>query len=138
VAGSPALLLFSIGSGSANIGMPHADSQCNYVIIGFMVAQFIAEFRHQASPPSTTSPRLGGTRHLLHPGPWPGPVQAEAWRCGGGAGEGLGRKFPRPASSFSSASRRNLAEVELEEAAAPELGRRESTSTVCTGSAGRA
>ena len=27
--------------------------------------------------------------------PWPGPVQAEAWRCGGGAGEGLGRKFPR-------------------------------------------
>ena len=69
----------------------------------------------------------------------PGEVE-EGW------GRGLGRKFPRcapapttstvttprPASSFSSASRRNLEEVELEEAAAPELRRRESTSTVCT------
>ena len=70
VAGSPALLLFSIGSGAArmaewkqelwdatSIGVPHADSQCNDVIIlGFMVAQFVAEFRHQASLPSPSTP----------------------------------------------------------------------------------
>jgi len=61
--GNPTVVLFDIGSASGNmndwkqqlyenthIGIPHLDAECNdTVILGFMMAQFIADFNHQLS-----------------------------------------------------------------------------------------
>ena len=61
VAGNPTVVLFDISSASgslnswkhelyekAQIGIPHLDVECNdLIILGFMMAQFIADFRWQ-------------------------------------------------------------------------------------------
>ena len=61
VEGNPTLILFDIASAAENmnawkqelyekaqIGIPHHDSECNdLIILGFMIAQFIADFRWQ-------------------------------------------------------------------------------------------
>lgn len=60
--GNPQIILFDVGSASwklnewkqelwdkSGIGIPHGDVECNdSVIFGFLVAQYIAEFRHLA------------------------------------------------------------------------------------------
>jgi len=67
--GSPTVVLFDIGSAAHNmnqwkqelyenthIGVPHADVECNDIIIlGFMMAQFIADFNYQLSQESSCS-----------------------------------------------------------------------------------
>ena len=61
MAGNPTVVLFDISSASGNlnswkhelyekaqIGIPHLDIECNdLIILGFMMAQFIADFRWQ-------------------------------------------------------------------------------------------
>ena len=61
VEGHPTLILFDVGSAACNmnswkhelyekaqIGIPHQDTECNdLIILGFMIAQFIADFRYQ-------------------------------------------------------------------------------------------
>jgi len=63
VEGNPIVVLFDIGSAShymnswkqelyenTHIGVPHTDVECNdTIILGFMMAQFIADFRYQLS-----------------------------------------------------------------------------------------
>jgi len=63
VAGNPTVLLFDISSAAGNmnawkqelyekaqIGIPHSDRECNdLIILGFMMAQFIADFKWQVS-----------------------------------------------------------------------------------------
>ena len=63
VEGNPTVVLFDIGSASGNlnswkqelyekaqIGIPHLDMECNdLIILGFMMAQFIADFRWQVA-----------------------------------------------------------------------------------------
>lgn len=71
VEGNPRVVLFDIGSAShllnswkqqlyenTYIGIPHADSECNdTVILGFMIAQFVAEFKHQLTLNRSCTPR---------------------------------------------------------------------------------
>ncbi|KAL0809402.1 hypothetical protein ABMA28_011588, partial [Loxostege sticticalis] len=72
VDGNPQIILFDIGSGAwqldgykqelwdtTSIGIPHLDIEANdAVILGFMVAQFITEFRKAAEDYSDTPPRV--------------------------------------------------------------------------------
>lgn len=72
VDGNPQIILFDIGSGAwqldgykqelwstCGIGIPHLDIEANdAVILGFMVAQFIGEFRKAAEGYSDTPPRV--------------------------------------------------------------------------------
>ncbi|KAJ8706381.1 hypothetical protein PYW08_011007 [Mythimna loreyi] len=72
VDGNPQIILFDIGSGAwqldaykqelwntCGIGIPHLDVEANdAVILGFMVAQFIGEFRTAAESYSDTPPRV--------------------------------------------------------------------------------
>jgi len=68
--GSPTVVLFDIGSASHNmnqwkqelyentqIGVPHSDIECNdTIILGFMIAQFIADFNYQLTQERMCSP----------------------------------------------------------------------------------
>ncbi|XP_063545628.1 glycogen [starch] synthase [Cydia strobilella] len=72
VDGNPQIILFDIGSGAwqldgykqelwdtTSVGIPHLDIEANdAVILGFMVAQFITEFRKAAEGYSDTPPRV--------------------------------------------------------------------------------
>lgn len=72
VEGNPQLILFDIGSAawqmdsykqelweSCNLGIPHLDVEANdAVILGFMVAQFITEFRNIVGNYNDTPPRV--------------------------------------------------------------------------------
>lgn len=72
VDGNPQIVLFDIGSGAwqldsykqqlwdlCNLGIPHLDIEANdAIILGFMVAQFVAEFRKAAENYSDTPPRV--------------------------------------------------------------------------------
>ncbi|CAF4887596.1 unnamed protein product [Pieris macdunnoughi] len=72
VDGNPQIILFDIGSAAwqmdsykqelwstTSIGIPHLDVEANdAVILGFMVAQFITEFRKAAEKYSDTPPRV--------------------------------------------------------------------------------
>lgn len=72
VDGNPQIVLFDISSAAwklnewrqelwdkTGIGIPHSDIECNdSIIFGFMVAQFIAEFRHAAEEYIEDTPRI--------------------------------------------------------------------------------
>ncbi|KPJ19685.1 Putative glycogen [starch] synthase [Papilio machaon] len=72
VDGNPQIILFDIGSGAwqldgykqelwdtCSLGIPHLDVEANdAVILGFMVAQFVTEFRKAAENYSDTPPRV--------------------------------------------------------------------------------
>jgi len=70
IEGNPTVVLFDIGSAADNmnswkhqlyenthIGIPHLDIECNdTLILGFMMAQFIADFNYQLTLDNTCSP----------------------------------------------------------------------------------
>ena len=76
VEGNPTVVLFDLGSASGNlnswkhelyekaqIGIPHLDMECNdLIILGFMMAQFIADFRWQVGQ--------GGEKVVAHFHEW--------------------------------------------------------------------
>ena len=76
VEGNPTIVLFDLGSASGNlnswkqelyekaqIGIPHLDMECNDILIlGFMMAQFIADFRYQVDQ--------GGEKVVAHFHEW--------------------------------------------------------------------
>ena len=77
VDGNPQVILFDVGSAahrmnefkqelfdSAGIGAPHGDVEVNDVIIfGFMVAQFLADFRVKAESFHDVPPRISAHFH---------------------------------------------------------------------------
>ncbi len=77
VEGNPQIILFDIGTASAKmnefkqelfekagIGIPHEDVECNDVaILGFMVAQFLGDFRYLAENYSDHAPRITAHFH---------------------------------------------------------------------------
>uniref|UniRef100_U5ET57 Glycogen [starch] synthase n=1 Tax=Corethrella appendiculata TaxID=1370023 RepID=U5ET57_9DIPT len=83
VDGNPQIVLFDIGSGAwkldqfkqelwetSNVGIPHPDIESNdAVILGYMVAQFIAEFKTCAEQYSSDN-ELGAPRIVAHFHEW--------------------------------------------------------------------
>jgi len=92
VEGNPQVILFDVGSSShlldqfkqelfqmAGIGAPHGDGEVNDVILfGFMVAQFLADFRVRAESYSDEAPRVAAQFHEWMAGI--GLVMARLWK----------------------------------------------------------